>query len=58
MDGMKLFRPNDINHKEFGDTLRQAIACGVECIAAGCKVTPDSVQIDHIVPIDTTEMMV
>ena len=57
MEEMKLFRPNDITHREFGDTLRRAIDCGVECIAAGCTVTPEEVRIDRIIPINTEVML-
>lgn len=52
MKGPVLFRPNDKTHREFGDTLRKAVSMGVNCIAADCIVTPDSVEIDQLMPID------
>ncbi|MBR1823030.1 MAG: DNA/RNA nuclease SfsA [Ruminococcus sp.] len=53
MKGIREFRPNDDTHKEFGDTLRKAIASGVKCIAYDCIVTPDSILIDKEIPIVT-----
>lgn len=42
MAGMKDFAPNDATHPEFGATLRQAAAAGVQVLAVGCTVTPDT----------------
>lgn len=44
-------KPNDATHPAFGDALRAADAAGVRLIAAVCRVTPDSLTIDHTVPV-------
>ena len=44
-------RPHDATHPAFGDALRDAHAAGVRLIAAVCRVTPDSLSIDHTVPV-------
>lgn len=51
MKGMKLFTPNDVTHKAFGDALRQAAGKGVKVLAYGCDVAPDSLEISEPVKI-------
>ena len=45
------FAPNDATHPAFGEALRQAQAAGVNIAAYCCRVTPDSMEIDHSVEI-------
>ena len=45
------FAPNDVTHPAFGEALRQAKAAGVNIAAYCCRVTPDSMTIDHPVEI-------
>lgn len=45
------FAPNDVTHPAFGAALRQARAAGVNIAAYSCRVTPDSLEIDHPVEI-------
>lgn len=52
MSGIKLFTPNDVTHRKFGDTLRYAAEKGVHILAYKCAVTPDSLEITRAVPID------
>ena len=52
MSGMKKFTPNDMTHREFGDTLRYAAKKGVHILACECAVTPDSMEITKTVPIE------
>ncbi len=51
MEGMKQFSPNDATHPAFGDALRTAQAAGVQVLALGCTVTPDTLNITHSVPV-------
>jgi sugar fermentation stimulation protein A len=51
MDGMKEFSPNDATHPAFGDALRAAQAAGVQVLALGCAVEPDSLRITHHIPV-------
>ncbi len=51
MKDVKYFTTNDINHKEFGDTLKKVKKCGVKVIAMDCVVTPDEIYIDKEVLI-------
>ena len=51
MKGITEFRPNDITHKSFGDTLRKAEKSGVKIYAYDCIVTPDSMTIDQPVKV-------
>lgn len=43
--------PNDGTHPAFGQALRQAHAAGVRITAAVCRVTPESCEVSHTVPI-------
>lgn len=52
MEGMKEFSPNDATHPAFGDALRTAKAAGVQVLALGCHVEPDSLHITHCVPVE------
>ena len=45
------FAPNDATHPAFGEALRQAESAGVNVAAYCCRVTPDSMEIDHPVEI-------
>ncbi len=56
MSGMKLFTPNDVTHREFGDALRNATKKGVHILAYECSVTPDSLEITRTVPIELKEI--
>lgn len=51
MKGIDRLIPNDETHKAFGDALRKAKKAGVEIIAMGSVVTPDSIAIDKEVPV-------
>ncbi len=51
MEGMKQFSPNDATHPAFGDALRAAQAAGVQVLAVGCSVTPDSLNITHTIAV-------
>jgi len=51
MAGMKSFSPNDATHPAFGDALRAAHAAGVQVLAVGCHVEPDSLEITHRIPV-------
>ena len=55
MKGATLFRPNDLTHRAFGDTLRECAAAGVGVIAVDCNVTPDGMYIDKPVPVDLSK---
>ena len=45
------FAPNDATHPAFGEALRRAKAAGVNIAAYCCRVTPESMEIDHPVEI-------
>lgn len=51
MEGMKQFSPNDATHPAFGDALRVASTAGVQVLAVGCSVTPDTLNITHHIPV-------
>ena len=51
MKGVSYFTPNDLTHKEFGDTLRRASKKGVRIIAVDCIVSSDSIEIDSEVEV-------
>ena len=52
MKGVTLFKPNDVRHKEFGDTLREVYSRGVNVLAVDCKIEKDSILIDKFIDID------
>lgn len=43
MKEAKLFKPNETTHPEFAQKLREAAKAGVNIIAIGCDITPDSI---------------
>ncbi len=51
MEGMKVFEPNEATDPEFASVLREAYRAGVGVLAHGCKVTKDSMALDHEIPI-------
>lgn len=51
MEGMKVFEPNEATDPEFASVLREAYLAGVGVLAHGCKVTKDSMTLDHEIPI-------
>ena len=55
MEGMKLFRPNDDTHPQFGAALRKAAASGVRLLVCGCSVTPEEVTVSCRIPYDLAE---
>lgn len=55
MSGMKLFTPNDVTHRKFGDTLRYAAERGVHILAYECAVTPDSLEVTKTMPIELND---
>jgi sugar fermentation stimulation protein A len=52
MKGVTCFEPNDVTHKAFGDALRDASAKGVKVLAYDCNVTPDTLKIDNLIPVN------
>ena len=52
MSGVKLFKPNEITHKAFGDALRNAEKSGVKILAYDSKVEKDTVIINNPVKIE------
>ena len=51
MAGMKDFAPNDVTHPAFGAALRKAAGAGVQVLARGCSVTPDTLTIAEPVKV-------
>lgn len=51
MEGMKWLEPNDATHPEFGAALRAAAQAGVEVFTLECRVTPDTLEADHLIPV-------
>ena len=51
MEDVQDFAPNDVTHPAFGTALRQAAAAGVQVVAVNCRVTPDSLEIWHTIPV-------
>lgn len=54
MKGVQTFCPNWVTHREFGEALCAAAQAGVEVRAVDCLVTPSSMHIDALVPVDLT----
>ncbi len=46
------FKPNDLMHKEFGDTLKKAKNKGVMVLAVDCNVTENSIEADCYVEVE------
>ena len=51
MEDVLDFAPNAVTHPAFGAALRQAAAAGVQVVAVNCRVTPDSLEIWHTIPV-------
>jgi len=51
MEGVRYFTPNNGTHKEFGDALKAAQACGVRILALDCRVTEDSLTVKDSVEV-------
>ena len=51
MKSPKYFTVSDVNHKEFGNALRNAQKHGVKIIAVDCLVEPDEITIENYVDI-------
>jgi len=51
MEGMRWLEPNDATHLEFGAALRAAAQAGVEVFALECRVAPDTLEADHLIPV-------
>jgi len=51
MEGIRAFAPNDETDPAFADALRAAWKAGVRIEAYGCRVTPDSMQIQDPIPV-------
>ena len=51
MSPVKYLEPNDVTHKAFGDTLREAAQAGVHVMARDCCVTIDSMEIMNEVEV-------
>ena len=47
MPDVKWFEPNDATHKAFGDALRKAKKEGVHVLAATCKLTMDTLELNE-----------
>lgn len=52
MKEIRLLRPNDATHKAFGDALRNAKKHGVRILAADCIITPDTMAVDTMLPVE------
>lgn len=51
MKGVRAFEPNEKNHPEFAEALREAAGKGVEVIALDCRVGADSLTGDQRIPV-------
>lgn len=51
MTDIKYMIPNDATHPEFGKALRAAKAAGVDIIAVGCDVTPDTLTANGFIDV-------
>ena len=51
MKGIRQVEPNDQTHPEFGAALRNAAKAGVKIMAVDCKVTPNEIIADQILPV-------
>lgn len=52
MKDVRLFRPNDETHPQFGEALRRAKAHGVGVLAYDCIVTPETMVLNAPVKVD------
>ena len=55
-DKAKHFTPNTRTHPAFGTALAEAKAAGVEVYAVECRVTPDTLEADHLIPVCIDEI--
>ena len=51
MKGIRRVEPNDQTHPEFGNALRDAAKAGVKILAIDCRVTPNEIIGDKILPV-------
>ena len=51
MKGISYMTPNDETHEAFGEALCEAHKAGVTILAYDCIVTPDTLQIDKMIPV-------
>ena len=51
MKGIRQVEPNDKTHPAFGQALRNAAKAGVKILAIDCKVTPNEIVADQILPV-------
>lgn len=51
MEDVQDFAPNNVTHPAFAVALREAAAAGVQVVAVNCRVTPDSMEILHPIPV-------
>ena len=51
MTNVRWFEPNDVMHKAFGDALRKAKKEGVHILAATCKVTTNTLDLQDLIEI-------
>ena len=51
MENVQYLHPNDATDPAFGAALREAKNAGVTVLAMDCKVTPDSMVLNEIVPV-------
>ena len=51
MSPVRYLHPNDITDPGFGEALRRAAAGGVQILAVDCKVTENTMEIQHPVPV-------
>ena len=51
MEGMRAFSPNDDTQKAFGKALCRAVEAGVKVLPLECRVQPDSLWVDHPIPL-------
>lgn len=52
---VKYFVPNDSTHPAFGQVLREAAEAGVGVLAYDCKVTADTMLLDHSIRVKLSE---
>lgn len=50
--GAKAFSPNSETHPEFAAVLRKAAEAGVRVLAVDCRIMPDSMCIDSLIPVE------
>lgn len=53
--GVRLATLADEIHPEYGAAVRKAAAAGVEVYAVGCRIEPDEIRTDGLLPVDLTD---